>query len=82
MPPHRHTTFFNPISTSNQYRKSIIWPWGSITLTTWHPYLQTLALTSLTSGSRLVGIVRSKTQVMEFFFVSTSRQTDQKGRLW
>jgi hypothetical protein len=35
-------------------------------------YLQKLALTSPTSGSRLVGIVRSRTQATEFlsFFLS------------
>jgi hypothetical protein len=32
-------------------------------------YPQKLAITSLTSGSRLVGIVRSRTQTMEFFFL-------------
>jgi hypothetical protein len=40
----------------------------SVTLTTWHPLPQTLTLTSPTSGSRSVGIVRSRTQVSEFFF--------------
>jgi hypothetical protein len=32
-------------------------------------YPQTLALTSPTSGSRSVGIIRSRTQATEFFFV-------------
>jgi hypothetical protein len=35
-------------------------------LTTWHPVIRKkLALTSLTSGGRSVGIVRSRTQTME-----------------
>jgi hypothetical protein len=38
------------------------WPRGSL-------YLQKLALTSPTSGGRSVGIVRSRTQVMEFSLV-------------
>jgi hypothetical protein len=33
------------------------------------PYPQKLALTSLTSGGRSVGIVRSRTQTMEFSLV-------------
>jgi hypothetical protein len=37
------------------------WPRGTL-------YLQTLALTSLTSGGRLVGIVHSRTQATEFSF--------------
>jgi hypothetical protein len=37
------------------------WPRGTI-------YLQKLALTSLTSGGRSVGIVRSPTQATEFSF--------------
>jgi hypothetical protein len=32
-------------------------------------YPQTLALTSLTSGGRLVGIVRSRTQATEYFIL-------------
>jgi hypothetical protein len=35
-------------------------------LTTWHPYPQKLAITSPTSGGRPVGVVRSRTQTMEF----------------
>jgi hypothetical protein len=38
----------------------------SITLTTWHPLSANLALTSLISGDRSVGIVRSRTQATEF----------------
>jgi hypothetical protein len=37
------------------------WPRGTL-------YLQTLAITSPTSGGRSVGIVRSRTQTMEFSF--------------
>jgi hypothetical protein len=37
------------------------WPRGSL-------YPQNLELTSPTSGGRSVGIVRSRTQAMEFFF--------------
>jgi hypothetical protein len=37
-----------------------------VTLTTWHPYPQKLVITSPTSGGRSVGIVRSRTQTMEF----------------
>jgi hypothetical protein len=40
---------------------------GPVTLTTWPPYPQKLAVTSPTSGGRLVGIVRSRTQIKEFF---------------
>jgi hypothetical protein len=40
------------------------WPHGTL-------YLQKVALTSLTSGGRSVGIVRSRTQAIEFsFFIS------------
>jgi hypothetical protein len=42
-------------------RDSSRWPHGTL-------YLQKLALTSLTSGGRLVGIVRSRTQATEFKF--------------
>jgi hypothetical protein len=41
---------------------------GSVTLTTWHPLSQTLALTSPTSGGRSVAIVRSRTQATAFLF--------------
>jgi hypothetical protein len=42
---------------------------GSVTLTTRHPlHPQKLALTSQTIGGRSVGIVRSRTQAMEFFY--------------
>jgi hypothetical protein len=51
-------------------KKSRIRPLGSVTLTTWHPYPQKLALTSPTSGGRSVGIVGSRTQAMEFSFFS------------
>jgi hypothetical protein len=40
-------------------RDSSSWPCGTL-------YLQKLAITSLTSGGRSVGIVRSRTQTMEF----------------
>jgi hypothetical protein len=45
-------------------RKARIRPYGSVTLTTWHP----LALTSPTSGGCSVGIVRSRTQATEFSY--------------
>jgi hypothetical protein len=38
---------------------------GSVTPTTWHLYLQTLALTSPPSGGRSVGIALSRTQATE-----------------
>jgi hypothetical protein len=41
---------------------------GSVTLTTWH-YPQKFALSSPKSGVRSVGIVRSRNQAMEFFFL-------------
>jgi hypothetical protein len=43
-------------------RDLLRWPHGTL-------YPQTLALTSLTSGSRSVGIVRSRTQATEFSFL-------------
>jgi hypothetical protein len=49
-------------------RNPRIWPEGSITLTTWYPLPQKLALTSPTSGDRSVGIVRSRTQATEFVY--------------
>jgi hypothetical protein len=45
-------------------RYSSRWPLGTL-------YPQKLALTSLTSGGRLVGIVRLRTEAMEFFFFIT-----------
>jgi hypothetical protein len=50
-------------------RKPRLQPWGSIALTTQTLYPQKLALTSLTSGSRSVGIVRLRTKATEFSFV-------------
>jgi hypothetical protein len=44
-----------------------IWPWESVTLTTLHLCLQKLALTSLWSGARSVGIVRLRFQATEVF---------------
>jgi hypothetical protein len=42
---------------------------GIVTLTTWHPLsAKKLAITSPTSGGRSVGVVRSRTQTMEFSF--------------
>jgi hypothetical protein len=41
-----------------------LWPHGTL-------YQQTLALTSLTSGGRSVGIVRSRTQATESFLSSS-----------
>jgi hypothetical protein len=38
-------------------------------LTTQHPLLQKLALSTMISGAHSVGIVRSRTQAMEFVFV-------------
>jgi hypothetical protein len=43
-----------------------MWPWGSVTLTTTPLYPQTLALTSLTSDGRSLGIVHSLTEPTEF----------------
>jgi hypothetical protein len=43
--------------------------WGSFALTTRQPLFAKLALTSPTSGGRSVGIVRSRTQTMEFSLV-------------
>jgi hypothetical protein len=40
------------------------WPRGTL-------YPQKLAITSPTRGGRSVGIVRSRTQTMEFFYVIT-----------
>jgi hypothetical protein len=45
---------------------------GISQLTTWHSLSANLALTSPTSGGRSVGIVRSRTQTMEFFFFFSS----------
>jgi hypothetical protein len=39
-----------------------------VTLTTWHPLSAKVAIISLTSGGRSVGIVRSRTQTTEFSF--------------
>jgi hypothetical protein len=46
-------------------RDSSRWPRGTL-------YRQKFALTSLTSGCRSVGIVRSRTQATEFFFFNES----------
>jgi hypothetical protein len=40
------------------------WPYGTL-------YPQKLAITLPTSGGRSVGVVRSRTQTMEFFYVAT-----------
>jgi hypothetical protein len=42
-------------------RDPLRWPRGTL-------YPQQLAITSLTSGGRSVGVVRSRTQIMEFLF--------------
>jgi hypothetical protein len=41
-------------------------------------YPQKLAITSLTSGGRSVGIVRSRTQTMEFFYAKLSQYLRRK----
>jgi hypothetical protein len=48
-------------------KKPRLWSWRFVTLTTWHPHPQKLAITSLPSGCRSVCIVRSRTQATEFF---------------
>jgi hypothetical protein len=50
-------------------------PEGSVTLTTWHLLSHKLAITSPTSGGRSVGIVRSRTQTLEFFFFKKLHRT-------
>jgi hypothetical protein len=48
---------------------------GSAMLTTRHPSIsQRLLLTSPTSGSRSVGIVRLQTQAMEFLYAIITRE--------
>jgi hypothetical protein len=42
-------------------------------------YPQKLAVTSPTSGGRSVGIVRSRTQTMEFFYVEENRDYGRRG---
>jgi hypothetical protein len=49
--------------TSREYGRGDASRWPRSTL-----YLQKLSLTSPTSGGRSVGIVRSRTQTMEFLF--------------
>jgi hypothetical protein len=43
-------------------------PGGSVALITQHPLSAKLGTTSPTRGGRSVGIVRSRTKAMEFFF--------------
>jgi hypothetical protein len=43
-------------------------PWGFVALTTRRPLSAKLALTSLTSGGRSVGIVRLRTKTTEIVF--------------
>jgi hypothetical protein len=42
-------------------------------------YPQKLAITSSTSGGRSVGVVRSQTQTMEFFFIRKMYRTVQQN---
>jgi hypothetical protein len=51
----------------NRRLRSWIRPQGFVKLTTWHPLCAKLALTSLTSGGRSVGIFRLRTVATDFF---------------
>jgi hypothetical protein len=62
----------NNSSSSSRCRKSRLRPWGSVMLARDTLYPQKLALTSPTSGGRSVGVVRSRTQAMEFCFRGSS----------